>query len=85
MKEHPEWHKATIKKAKRTVKSKVRQLDKEFMAIDDILLAKAFGKGIQPEYNAIHEQLGGLILEALLPIAVESITKAIRERKAKKK
>ncbi|GAI12088.1 unnamed protein product, partial [marine sediment metagenome] len=32
----------------------------------------------------VHEQLGGLIIEALLPIAVESIARAIKKKKAKK-
>ncbi|MBA7546831.1 hypothetical protein ES705_39230 [subsurface metagenome] len=83
-KEHPVQHKKSQSKRKKTRKSKVTKLDKEFMAIDDILLAdlisrKEHGTG----YNAVHEQLGGLIIEALLPIAVEAIAKAIKKRKAK--
>ena len=75
-------HSAGMRKAKR--KNAIRPLDREFMAIDDILLAKTFS-GEQLPYNAIHEQLGGLILEALIPIVTEGIKYAVARKKAKKK
>jgi len=73
--------KAGQRKSKK--KDTVRPLDKEFMAIDDILLAKSFSQG--SPYNAQHEQLGGLILEALIPIVTEGIKYAVARKKAKKK
>ncbi len=74
---------AGMSKAKtKRKKDDIRPLDLEFMAIDDLLLSDALTKG--KEYSAVHEQLGGLIIEALLPIAIETITKAIQKRKAKK-
>lgn len=85
MKAHPKQWKASLAKAKRTrnkAKATIRPLDREFMAIDDLLLSDALGKS--QDYDAIHEQLGGLIIEALLPIAVEGIARAIKKRKAKK-
>lgn len=81
-------HRTTMKKlmSKRKKKPKVTKLDKEFMAIDDILLSDLMDrKGyINTSYDSVHEQLGGLLIEALLPIAVESIAKAIRKRKVRK-
>jgi len=83
------FHKPYMKKkqnaGKRKAKKKnaVRPLDREFMAIDDLLLSNALGGSKQ--YDATHEQLGGLIIEALLPIAVEGIAKAIQKKRAKKK
>ena len=82
-------HKSYMKKkqnaGKRKAKKKnaVRPLDREFMAIDDLLLSNALGG--QKQYEPIHEQLGGLVLQALLPIVVEGIAKGIQKRKAKKK
>lgn len=73
--------KAGQRKSKR--KQEVRPLDREFMAIDDILLAKQFSG--QKQYDATHEQLGGLILEALIPIVTEGIKYAVARKKAKKK
>jgi len=75
--------KQTAGKRKAKKKNAVRPLDKEFMAIDDLLLSNALGS--RTPYDATHEQLGGLIIEALLPIAIEGIAKAIQKRKAKKK
>ncbi len=84
-KEHPAQHKRSIAKMKKSKKTKVTKLDKEFMAIDDILLADLISrKDYETRYNSVHEQLGGLIIEALLPIAVESIARAIQKKKAKK-
>ena len=73
--------KAGKRKAKN--KSNVRPLDREFMAIDDMLLSNALGG--TKNYEATHEQLGGLIIEALLPIVIEGIAKGIQKRKARKK
>jgi len=83
-KEHKSYMKKKQTAGKRKAKRKdaVRPLDKEFMAIDDILLSKAL-TGSQ-QYDSTHEQLGGLIIEALLPIAVESIAKAIQKKRGKK-
>ncbi|GAH99708.1 unnamed protein product, partial [marine sediment metagenome] len=72
-------------KRKKSRASKVTKLDKEFMAIDDILLADLISrKEHEIRYNSVHEQLGGLIIEALLPIAVESIARAIKKKRASK-
>jgi len=82
------FHKPYMKKkqnaGKRKAKKKnaIRPLDRELMAIDDILLSNALGGAKQ--YDATHEQLGGLLIEALLPIAVEGIAKAIKKKRAKK-
>ncbi|GAI00504.1 unnamed protein product [marine sediment metagenome] len=67
-------------------KPKVRKLDKELMAIDDVLLKDLLERQSIPEvaYSSIHEQLGGLIIEALLPIAVEGIRQAIKKKRVKK-
>ncbi|GAH02321.1 unnamed protein product, partial [marine sediment metagenome] len=54
----------------------------EFQAIDDILLSQ-LGARQQVPYNAQHEQLGGLLLEALVPIAINAITQAAKRRKQK--
>jgi len=80
-------HKSFMKKKQNAGKRKakknaVRPLDKEFMAIDDLLLSNAL-RG-QSQYEPIHEQLGGLVLQALLPIVIEGIAKGIQKRKAKK-
>ena len=72
--------KAGKRKAKK--KADVRPLDREFMAIDDLLLSNAL-RG-QSQYEPIHEQLGGLVLQALLPIVIEGSAKGIQKRKAKK-
>jgi len=84
-KEHKLYMKSKQRTGKRKARKKnaVRPLDKEFMAIDDLLLSNALGGRTQ--YDATHEQLGGLIIEALLPIAIEGIAKAIQKKKAKKK
>ncbi len=84
IKDHPKQHKASLAKAKRTrnkAKAIIRPLDREFMAIDDLLLSDVLSKS--RDYDATHEQLGGLIIEALLPIVVEGIAKAIKKKKAK--
>ena len=87
-KEHSDYMKRKIKKGQRNSKKQtdLRQIDHEFMAIDDILLAKVLGEK-QPQrsaYDPVHEQLGGLIIQALLPIAIEAITKGISKRVKKK-
>ncbi len=83
-KEHPEQHKRSHAKRKKARESKVTKLDKEFMAIDDILLADLISrKEHETGYNAVHEQLSGLIIEALLPIAIESIARAIKKKRTK--
>lgn len=73
-------------KARKKKKPKVTKLDKEFMAIDDILLSDLLDRrgSSRSDYDSVHEQLGGLIIEVLLPIAVESIARAIKKKKAKK-
>jgi hypothetical protein len=81
-------HRAAMNKiiAKRKKpKPKVTKLDKEFMAIDDILLSDLIGRRgySTTSYDSVHEQLGGLIIEALLPIAVESIARAIKKKRTK--
>jgi hypothetical protein len=83
-KDHKEYMKKKQTAGKRKAKKKnaVRPLDREFMAIDDLLLSNALGGRTQ--YDATHEQLGGLIIEALLPIAIEGIAKVIQKKKAKK-
>jgi len=83
-KDHKDFMKRKQKAGKRKA-SKVTKLDREFMAIDDILVADLIDrKSTSVEYDPIHEQLGGLLLKAILPIAVEGIAKAIQKRKAKK-
>ncbi|MBA7681156.1 hypothetical protein ES703_89486 [subsurface metagenome] len=82
---HPDYMKRKIKSGQRKAKKKLtemRPLDKEFMAIDDILLAQ-LGRGTNIPYNAQHEQLGGLLLEALIPIAISAIQLAVKRRKQK--
>ncbi len=73
-------------KARRDKVPSVTKLDKEFMAIDDILLSDLIDRRghLDTSYDSVHEQLGGLLIEALLPIAVESIAKAIKKRKVRK-
>ncbi|MBA7556554.1 hypothetical protein ES705_49266 [subsurface metagenome] len=84
-KEHPVQYKKSQSRKGKTRKSKVTKLDKEFMAIDDILLADLISrKTDETKYNSVHEQLGGLIIEALLPIAVESIARAIKKKRTSK-
>ena len=84
-KNHKEFMKRKQKAGQRKAKRKqeVRPLDREFMAIDDILLAEQFSG--RKQYDATHEQLGGLILEALIPIVTEGIKYAVARKKAKKK
>ena len=84
-KEHPDYMKRRIKSGQRKAKKKVtelRPIDREFMAIDDVLLAQL---GVQKNipYNAQHEQLGGLLLEALIPIAISAIQSAVKRKKQK--
>ncbi|MBA7547678.1 hypothetical protein ES705_40109 [subsurface metagenome] len=78
-------HKIALKNRKSNV-TKVTKLDKEFMAIDDILLSDLIDRRgySRTSYDSVHEQLGGLIIEALLPIAVESIARAIKKKKTRK-
>ena len=74
-----------IKSGQRKAKKKatgLRPIDKEFMAIDDIILSQ-MGVGQQSSYNAQHEQLGGLLLEAIVPIAINAISQAVKRRKQK--
>ncbi|MBA7545637.1 hypothetical protein ES705_38006 [subsurface metagenome] len=87
-KDHKEYMKKKQRAGKKKAKQKnyVRPLDREFMAIDDLLLSNALGGSHQSQqYDPIHEQLGGLILKALLPIVVEGIAKSIQKKRAKKK
>jgi len=77
-------------KAGKRKASKVTKLDREFMAIDDILVADLIDRKSTPlmkhlEYDPVHEQLGGLLLKAILPIAIEGIAKAIQKKRVKKK
>jgi len=84
-KEHPEYMRRRIKSGQRKAKKKLtemRPIDKEFMAIDDILLSQ-LGSRTNIPYNAQHEQLGGLLLEALIPIAISAIQSAVKRRKQK--
>ena len=84
-KEHPEYMKRKIKSGQRKAKKKdtvLRPIDQEFMAIDDILLSQLGSRANIP-YNAQHEQLGGLLLEALIPIAISAIQSAVKRRKRK--
>lgn len=77
--------KRRIKSGQRKAKKKLttmRPLDREFMAIDDILLSQ-LGSQTNVPYNAQHEQLGGLLLEALIPIAINAIQSAVKRRKQK--
>lgn len=82
-KDHPDYMKRRIKSGQRKAKKKltaIRPIDKEFMAIDDLLLAQLGGRQAVP-YNAQHEQLGGLLLEILVPIAISAIQSAAKRRK----
>jgi len=84
-KDHPDYMKRRIKSGQRKAKKKlttIRPLDRELMAIDDILLSQLGGQTNVP-YNAQHEQLGGLLLEALIPIAINAIQSAVKRRKQK--
>lgn len=86
-KEHSDYMKRKIKAGQRKKKKKeeVRPLDMEFMAIDDILLSHALGgQQTTQEYDPVHEQLGGLLLKAIVPILVKSIASRIQKGKAKK-
>jgi len=85
---HSTYMKKKQKAGKRKSKKKndVRPLDREFMAIDDLLLSNALGGSHQSQqYDPVHEQLGGLILKALLPVVVEGIAKSIQKKRSKKK
>jgi len=84
-KDHKEYMRRKIKSGQRKAKKKkteLRPLDREFMAIDDIILSQ-MGAGQQSSYNAQHEQLGGLLLEAIVPIAINAISQAVKRRKQK--
>ena len=83
-KDHKPYMKKKQNAGKRKAKKKqdVRPLDREFMAIDDLLLSDALRS--QSQYEPIHEQLGGLVLKALLPIVAEGIAKAIQKKRGKK-
>lgn len=86
-KDHKAYMMKKQKAGKRKAKSKtnVRPLDREFMAIDDLLLSNALGGRSSPsESGIVHEQLGGLILQALLPIVVEGIAKSIQKKRGKR-
>lgn len=69
VKVHPEWHKATIRKAKRTVKNKDQLLD-EMQYTDDMLAQSLMSAGIplQPPITAQpvqHQDLIGAILTGI--------------------
>lgn len=84
-KDHKEYMRRKIKAGQRKAKKKaieLRPIDREFMAIDDIILSQ-MGSGGQVPYNAQHEQLGGLLLEAIVPIAINAISQAVKRRKQK--
>ncbi len=84
-KEHPDYMKRRIKSGQRKAKKKLaelRPIDKEFMAIDDLILSQMGGRQIT-SYNAQHEQLGGLLLEALVPIAISAIQSAVKRKRQK--
>ncbi|GAH07989.1 unnamed protein product [marine sediment metagenome] len=73
VKVHPEWHKATIRKAKRTVSKKRNKLDEEYQYTDDMLAQSLISAGIPlrqpvqqpPQIPIEHESLVGAILTGI--------------------
>lgn len=72
VKTHPEWHKATIRKAKRTMKNKSK-LNTELQYTDDMIVQSLLSAGIPlrqplqqpPQIPIEHESLVGAILTGI--------------------
>lgn len=70
-KEHPEYHKSIIRKAKRT-RNKVSQLDKELMFTDDMIIQSLIDAGIP-----LHAPQQPQMLNPYAPTQHQSITGAL--------
>lgn len=72
VKEHPEWHKATIRKQKKTMKGR-NKLDTELQYTDDMIVQSLLSAGIPlrqpmqqaPQIPIEHESLVGAILTGI--------------------